>query len=541
MNLKKTLIMLTVIVFSVSMFAHFESFRFVSTAGILNGDIEYILIPGEMVTVEGFNVYTNLSNFDGAQEFLLDPAASDDYLIGTKFNYNDIHFAVLHASRHEMDRWIGTYVVNYYEDIIGNTEYDFHYLDSMNGDDLDVIAFEETYVGIAYGSKETMRIGFSYFRNSTKLEYDWNFTEQYNEYNVETDEMLLDYYRNDNLIWDNNDVYQTFLLSFYQPVSDILMGFNLYYAPSVDHEQMFRVDTINEDFAPGATATSYINTIDQWQDEFIANTNVIGGDLVVKQDKEDYCGMAKVSYSYAMGPRTERYYEDGIFYLFETGPTAIDNWTYQEDFNMSTHDTLGTYMETGMHRTSIGIKYIKKTEKVWFGGAAQFSMSAGDTLRMLNYETIYTETSNDGNGIDDGGDYTIVETGSYSVEEIGNIVTHSINLPVGVEFFANKSLCFRLGANTSLTWNNEFHSEKYSAYAPEEGIITFGDGTFAEYIVEDPSWRDDYEETYHGFTKRTNYYYGLGWTISENFWVDIMAFSDLTDLSGWEISANAKF
>ena len=155
-----------------------------------------------------------------------------------------------------------------------------------------------------------MQTGFSYFRNSTKGEWDWNFTEQYNEYNVETGEELFDYYRNDNVIWDNNDIYQTFLLSFYQPVSDMLMGFNLYYAPSVDHEQWFGVDTINEDFAPGATTTSYINTIDQWQEEFIANTNVIGGDLVVKQDKEDYCAMAKVNYSYAMGPRTERYYED---------------------------------------------------------------------------------------------------------------------------------------------------------------------------------------------------------------------------------------
>ncbi|MDO9067369.1 MAG: hypothetical protein Q7W05_02800, partial [Deltaproteobacteria bacterium] len=49
------------------------------------------------------------------------------------------------------------------------------------------------------------------------------------------------------------------------------------------------------------------------------------------------------------------------------------------------------------------------------------------------------------------------------------------------------------------------------------------------------SYSSNYSEAY------VNYSYGAGWKISDNLQIDLMGFSQLTDMTDWKLSAVFKF
>ncbi len=539
MNLKKTLIVFAVLLLTVSVFAQFSSFRSLSTAGILDGDIEYILVPGEMVYVDGFNVYTNLSNFTGGTESLLSPFSSSNYLIGGKFNYDLFHVAVLHRSNGNMSRWMFNGIDNYYEDLVGNTEYDFHSTDSLIDDDFYTLSSEETYGALTYGDMETMRFGFSYYRDEDQYHEFYDFVNEYNEYNIEFNDWLYNYYEGYYYDYHSSSVEQRFLLSFFQPLNEMEFGVNVFYEPGTSDDYETELDTIAEDRSPNATFVSTYDEIDEFYEHYMVNSMDFGGFFTLRKNTDDYIGEFEAGYTYSMIPQTDTYSADEYFWSFETEPTAFNNWTNEIFDTLTTQGTL-SYYESNAQFVSARMKFVKKMEKVQFGVGARFSMSTFAENIIGNSYGHYVEQYDDGDGVADGGDYVYEESGSYAIEDIYNRLYHSIYLPVGVEFFANNSLCFRLGANTTFTWQYSHNSMKYTAVTPITAINTTGDGVITEWIVDDPTMRMDGEDDYHAFSKYTNYYYGLGWNVTDDFSVDIMGFSNLTDLTGWRVSANAK-
>lgn len=539
MNLKKTLIVFTVLVLALCVSAQFSSFRYQSTAGILYGDIEHIIVPGEMAYVGGFNLYTNLSNFAGGGEDLLDTWSSSNYLVGGKFNYDVFHVAVLHRSSGNMYDWTLNDIDNYYEDLVGNTEYDFHYTDSMYDNDKDVYSSEDTYAAVSYGDAETMRIGFAYWRDQYQFANFWNYNNFYNEYDVEFGDNLYNYYNGYDFEDHYSDVEQRFLLSFYQPINEMDFGFTVFYEAGTEDDRYMELDSMNYDNAPNAAYDSYYQEVTSISENVIENTMLFGGMLVLRRDCEDYLGEFSAGYAYTMAPQTETFYEDEIFWSFETEPTAINNWTDENNDTMMTVDA-NTYLVYNNQSINANMRYVRKLEKVLFGVGAGFS--ANINAFEGNFE-VYEHNVNeydDGDGVADAGDFVYEETGTYTVNYENNGMSHSIYLPVGVEWKANNSLCFRLGSRTSIMWYHDYESERYSAYEPMTAINTQGDGTITEWIIDDPSSRYDWDDEYHSFHKNTNYYYGAGWNVTDKFSVDFMGFSNLTDLSGWRVSANAE-
>lgn len=538
MNLKKTLIVFTVLVLALCVSAQFSSFRYQSTAGILYGDIEHIIVPGEMAYVGGFNLYTNLSNFAGGGESLLSPFSSSNYLVGGKFNYDVFHMAVLHRSSGYMNHWIYSDIDNYYEDLVGNTEYDFHYTDSMYDNDKDVYSSEDTYVGLAYGEKETMRFGFAYWRDQYQYSDFWNYNNFYSEYDIEFGDNLYNYYEGYDYQDHYSDVEQRFMLSFYQPISEMDFGLTVFYEAGTEDELYMELDSMNYDNAPDAAYDSYYEEVASISENIVENTMLFGGYMMLRRDCEDYLGEFSAGYVYTMAPQTETFYEDGIFWSFETEPTAINNWTQEINDTLMSVDA-NTYLQYNNQSMNANLKYVRKLEKVLFGVGAGFSAYINGYEGMFEMYEHNVEEYDDGDGIDDAGDYVYEETGTFTVNYESNGMTHTVNLPVGVEWYANNSLCFRLGSRTTFSWSHDYESEKYSAFEPMTAINTQGDGTVTEWIIDDPSTRTDWEDEYHGFSKYTVYSYGLGWNVTDDFSVDIMGFSNLTDLSGWRVSANA--
>ena len=77
-------------------------------------------------------------------------------------------------------------------------------------------------------------------------------------------------------------------------------------------------------------------------------------------------------------------------------------------------------------------------------------------------------------------------------------------------------------------------------YEPERTLIEYGDGTTYEDI--DQAYDDDYSKEVEKVTlSSTDYYYGLGWKVTDNLQLDLMGFSDLTDMTNWRLSATFYF
>jgi hypothetical protein len=100
-----------------------------------------------------------------------------------------------------------------------------------------------------------------------------------------------------------------------------------------------------------------------------------------------------------------------------------------------------------------------------------------------------------------------IKYGDSKYEETGYEDTESgFALPVGLEYTMTDWLAFRIGA-THWIWTDK----------------TEGEGTSEETGSE------------------TDYYYGAGLNITENLTVDVLGWSNLTDLDNWKLSATVKF
>lgn len=539
MNPKKILILMTVLIFAVLMNAQFASFRSMSTAGILDGEIEYILVPGELAYVDGFNVYTNLSNFNYGSEALIG-GFSDNYLIGTKFDYMGMHSGILHQSDDYSFAWKDVDVENYFEDTSGDNAYDYHINDSID-DNTNYAEHEDvTYYGFSYGAKDEMRFGFGYTRDNWSQHEFGDQTEIITSDDLVTGDPLS--YRFDNLMQNEVDAYitQTFELSMYYPMEMMDIGFNAYYGPSMDKDQYKELDTTYIDRAPAGGITNYeLLSMTVIQDYQRSRINW-GTGVTVKRNCEDYMGEFIIGYDNITLGRTDMFSTDSFSYFEEVAPVAWGNDTMMVYDTVTSMDTL-SYIEESRNSMNAGMKYVRKLDKALFGLGVYFSMDnfSGSSVRVYDEENI--EYYNDGDGVDDAADYTTTITSSYTRNYNSNYVNHHFRLPVGVEFNANESLVFRLGANTQFSWYNTEYYTRVTQWEPAMQVTTDGTGATTETLLENPGTRDEYQFELHSFSKYTTYSYGLGWKISDNFSIDLMGFANLTDMSGWEISANAKF
>ncbi|MDY6786557.1 MAG: hypothetical protein SVK54_00350, partial [candidate division WOR-3 bacterium] len=511
-----------------------------STAGILDGDIEYILVPGELAYVDGFNVYTNLSNFANTSENVFSGSTYYNYLAGTKFDYSGIHAGVLHQSDDSTFASDSIAVNNYFEDTSGDNAYDYHENDSMDGNWNYAEHEDVTYYGIAYGAKDEMRFGFGYVRNNTS-EHDYgNLTQILTSDDLVSGDMLSYQFDHMNAESINVNITQRFELSMYYPVDMMDIGFNAYYGPSLIKNQYNMMDTLYIDRAPAGGPTNYYDSTHTIIEDYQYNSNNWGLNCIVKRDEDDYTGEFMIGYNNSTLGKTDMFSSDSFYYLEEITPVVWGNDTTMVWDSITTMDTL-SYQEDLENQLNAGVKYIRKLDKALFGIGAYFYMNNYTRTEVNVYDRNYVEHYNNGNGVDDAADYTTTISGSETRTINFNSVNHNLRLPVGVEFNANKSLVFRLGAVTNFSWLNSERYERITQWEPAMSVTEYGDGSVTETLIDNPGVRSEGQYEQHDFNKDTRYSYGLGWKISDNFSIDLMGFANLTDMTGWQISANAKF
>ncbi|HAV92952.1 TPA: hypothetical protein DCW38_07230, partial [candidate division WOR-3 bacterium] len=234
------------------------------------------------------------------------------------------------------------------------------------------------------------------------------------------------------------------------------------------------------------------------------------------------------------------YFYDEVYYESYIYPGIVDDELYSYRDTSSLSDSNSTVSEN-YTSWNLGAKFVKSLEKAFFAMGIGVGQSKNFYIDTMNFDYRVDESYDNGDGIQDGTDFTYVETGTYSAEFTYNELSTHLYLPVGLEYNFWGPLVGRLGANTTLYWGSGYESERYLSYDPGTGTYTYGDGSVYEYLNETYSSRNDYEAQINYFDRYTDFSYGIGWQISKNVKIDLMGYSDLTSLTDWRISANVKF
>ena len=231
---------------------------------------------------------------------------------------------------------------------------------------------------------------------------------------------------------------------------------------------------------------------------------------------------------------------------------ALGEYTYQDsriaaDNHTESTDGSETTVITGDASLQLyGIKgkvIYDLTDKVIFAFGMAFSANTTDTLwvESIDGSSVYTYDDGD-NQPNDYDDYTSTTTYSSSIQTKTTAGTQSISFPVCVEFNVAKPLVFRLGARHSISLTEATTNIDLQSASPGLVHTVHGDGTVEDIFTENPTLEEiGSSEDRTDSESNTSYTYGMGYTVSENLQIDLMGFSDLTDLSNWRVSATMKF
>uniref|UniRef100_A0A7C3J717 DUF5723 domain-containing protein n=1 Tax=candidate division WOR-3 bacterium TaxID=2052148 RepID=A0A7C3J717_UNCW3 len=538
MKVKTLFLLFLTLIFAFGINAQFASFRTLSTGGVIDDEIEAILGLTEMTNIEGFNIYTNLSNFTVSEPVI--GGFSNNFLIGMKGSMMEmLHLGILSASTKNLysDTINGEY--REFMDTNGDQIYDYMSKSTTTQIDKNLDESGSNYFGFLFGKKEGFKGGVSYtkyFANSTG---EMNFIQERMDSNIVSNDILLTSYRdyNDKSNYSYSGDVINFAAGMAMEKMEFVGAFNFGFLKnkmSYDYR-----DTIFNDFSPADNSNNTFRSDDYNKNGYDLNGLNLGfgikGYFRMDEDSvEFFTGLQNNSYK----PRYfffDQYYTETTV---NTGMAGDEIYTYID--SLSAGDSLSV-MHFSEINWLIGGKYVKKLENALFGIGIQFSQAKTAEIDTIHYLSVYREEYDNGDGVSDVNDYTYTVTGTYDQENINNSLMTSLTIPVGLEYNFLTNLFGRIGARTTFGWGNGFQSIKYLSYSPLVGEYNYGDGSSYQVIVENPTQRNDQEIKMNNNITETLYYYGLGWTISKNVKLDFMGFSNLVDLSTWSLSVNVKF
>ncbi|PIP12887.1 MAG: hypothetical protein COX48_05940, partial [bacterium (Candidatus Stahlbacteria) CG23_combo_of_CG06-09_8_20_14_all_34_7] len=163
MIFKRILMLLVFSVLCISLSAQFASFRSLSTAGLIDDNIEAILAVTEMPYVDGFNIFTNLSNFNYQSERIFFNGASNNYLVGFKGSIMDMfHLGFLSKSYGYSDGDSTNVISTTYIDNNGDEQYDE--FDTYIKDDIVNSGGNNStnFLAFTFGKPQGVKAGLSY-------------------------------------------------------------------------------------------------------------------------------------------------------------------------------------------------------------------------------------------------------------------------------------------------------------------------------------------------------------------------------------------
>ena len=542
----------------------FHSFRYLSTAGLMEDDLDLLLDPSQYFEVEKNILYTGLSNFATDNDMAFSGLDGAYFMFGFKNTFkpmgNQLPLALLYA--HQVTKTpepnlLGgageteNYISEKY-DTDGNGSYD-----SLHTEKVISSSFSETkenpfFLGVSK-NLGNMKAGifFFHFKYGESFEPAGHTYSPYGNFYYSREERDL---VNGTLLereeWNGSGKRDSVLQgnlfggSIYIPslISNFDLGLHIGYGIN---NLNIKEDINTEgyiDYNPGGTISRQ--------------------DMVYRNRYElNPGGTAYFLRLFTRRIISKEYSaEDNLYFTFfgsgiSRSSTSFENYeeTYsREDLgtgvlreNRLTDNKTGTLQyEEGTKGFLFGYRYkgfIDTEKRVYFAIGFFFTNRIFNSTFTTDsiFETV--NYFNDGdNQPNDPDDFTSTTTFQKTNELSRSTSEKVIEIPAACEFRMTKSLYFRIGANPYFIFTEQevTNTPLYSTSRVTRTVR--GDGT--ETVTVDPvqidtGTRNLTKSKFSG----VNFSYGLSYKIGENFVMDFMGFANLTNLTNWRLSAIFKF
>jgi len=552
--MKKAILLLLVIV-AVGLAYSPYSFRYSSTAGILWDDYDWFLNdPARIPLIEGSQLYTNLANFVSGQENAFSDSTGFQgpgfFLIGGKAFGPPLGIAGVFDTR--MLRIADTIDINGTQYLGYGSEVDTSYVvdpddGSITSSTLSADIVEawhssnqfDGFFGLGYELNEGFSLGFAFDHESDNLK-QLPAANNVISSNYSYTGSSLDSYDTTNSYGElviqgmsNRVRFGAWTEMGYFQLSGYL-GAEMFSGD--DGRDTVNIYSFTESYGdPGSSAANWTTNLANWRYSGLAFPIELLGIYELSEGADLWFmgGFEYNMWSWKEGA--------GINNLGNDTTLASAGGITATTINIDTTLTAGSGKGSGM-AYSLGTKGVfELNEKVSFGLGIGFRGSSSTDSTLNQHSAATYDNVDDGNGVPEFGDYTATTYTSSTDYEINKTSMMTFYAPVGVEFKPVEPLALRLGATFTHRMNTyTTHTQGIGAMVFESHTVR-GDGTTEDVTTYSPYHITNDEGVQKEILDNVVYDFGIGISITENFQIDLMGFTDLLDLGSWRISAIFKF
>ena len=527
-----------------------ESFRYQSTAGLFEDDYDLLFDPARIPEIQGARLWTSLANFVSGDENLFSDGSQPHIIIGGVATLGGLYPGVMY-DRFTEKTALNTGLVDPYgnpiygegelttvnlnnPDTLGNFENQT--VETQTRSAYDLIASSDWYLALA-NKLNGLRLGLGFMHS----DYRTTLTDPANNYTYSffNEDLLadtLEYLRTESFIGDeiNKASRNAFMFSAWNDYDNISFGLNVGFdLLSAKNEAIILGDSAEYDYPMNQDTSFTIVSIFDSLMEPRSGTRITVG----LKSFYDYNENAQGRFYLDFFTQSLDYGDDAMDFFFKTREESYDDFTYDTINTVTSYD--GGSSNKGLR---VGTKHLfNVSQRVKFGIGLFFNTSSYSDSTTQIENTVSIRVFDNGDTIAGPEDYTRTITQSETWMTMVEGSVNSFVIPVGIEFLVTKPLVFRLGAQHVLSYHDYTTTTERIAFQPQRTLTVYGDGSQTE-VIDDPGATPTLSvEQETEKIPATDYYYGIGWMVTNNLQIDLMGFNELTDLSNWRLSATLRF
>ncbi|MEO0079915.1 MAG: hypothetical protein ABIK44_04475 [candidate division WOR-3 bacterium] len=530
-----------------------QSFRLQSTAGIWDDDYDLMFDPARILEIEGYRLWTNLSNYATGNDEQFGPGRSNLFLVGGStgkdwqvapagifdhYQFERPLFTGLFGPD-ERDSLFGRGRSSYAEwrDLDSNGTYDFKRVMITERNAWRRGSGDDCYFGVGT-ELGAARVGAGFIWENGKVEFT----------NPEFDYILHNYDSSliaGRLTWlhddtgkfrqfSGSDAKRLVLSGWFKLGETWELGAMLKPGFITTDDRLERTEKSRTDFNPGVgSPTDYEqSSLDEWWKSPYSGFDLpLTVQLVLRNDAyETWWSLGGFYASQRLG-------SDGGGRSVATYHRTL-NPGYTTEWDTMIHNRAGARSGSGLNLGLVRRHHL--AEKLEFGFGVNLGLGFGvDSLldELQEWERVVYDN---GDSLQNVFDYTRTTTSAETWLERTTASQAKAAVPVGLEFRPITPVALRLGALPTFLWENVTTTHQLLALAPRKSRTEYGDGSFSE-RVDEVERSPDSRERRTSFTQTTQLTYGAGFRPVENLQIDLMGFANLVDLTGWRLSATLRF
>ncbi|MEO0136695.1 MAG: hypothetical protein ABIL86_04095 [candidate division WOR-3 bacterium] len=541
--------LISALILSLSSGLVYQSFRYQSTAGLFEDDYDLLFDPARICEIQGSRLWTSLSNFVNGYENLFSNGSAPYILIGGSTNLGRFSPGMVYD--HSVNKEAlatglndpngnpiygdGKVQIIDWNDTDNNGSYDQKIVQTETRSAYQQLKDNNMFIGLGY-KLDNLRVGLGYLRICYKNIFTnplSNFTYEYTIEDFDTLTLInrAKFAGDDKYAYGENDLLFSLWRDMDKLKLGLLAGFGL--LGYGDNAEITGDSVIYT--RPGDTTTFYTHA------GILDSTNQ-------KQSGNIITVNLRAFYNYNENAQG-RFYLGFFTQSLNFGDDARDHYYKTRENIMATFtwDTINTFTyydgSSKIKGLQLGTKQLfKVSERLKLGLGVMFTTTSTFDSTIAKDTTVTRRVFDDNDGISfDPDDYvqTVWSSATWMTKITGR--THTIALPVGIEFNLFPNLAFRLGAQHAYTMDDYTTVTELIQYEPQRTRTVDGTGTVVEDLIDPNPIPVGSDETHKVNTPQTDYFYGIGWHVTDNLQIDLMGFSELTKLDNWRLSATLKF